>query len=197
MAGAILLAAGRGRRFDPSGHANKLLQILPGGDAVVAASARALLAQFAPVVAVVRPDDAGAATLLRELGCEVTVCADADEGMGASLAHGARHVLDRDCDAWLVALGDMPAIAPATLRAVADAVTAGAAVAAPVFEGRRGHPVGFAATLLPQLARLRGDEGGRAVIAAAGLTPVPVADPGVLRDIDFPADLNTLTISPE
>lgn len=36
----ILLAAGRGRRFDPAGIHNKLLQRLPGGELVVAASAR-------------------------------------------------------------------------------------------------------------------------------------------------------------
>ena len=38
----ILLAAGRGRRFDPEGARNKLLQRLPGGELVVAASARTL-----------------------------------------------------------------------------------------------------------------------------------------------------------
>ncbi|HEV7816123.1 MAG TPA: nucleotidyltransferase family protein, partial [Janthinobacterium sp.] len=36
----ILLAAGRGRRFDPSGLQNKLLQPLAQGEPVVAASAR-------------------------------------------------------------------------------------------------------------------------------------------------------------
>jgi molybdenum cofactor cytidylyltransferase len=197
--GAILLAAGRGRRFDPTGQSNKLLQTLPGGDAVVVASARALLALAAQVVAVVRPGDDAVADALRSAGCEVTVCPDADAGMGASLAHGARHVLASGARhaGWLVALGDMPTIAPSSLRAVGDALAAGAPVAAPVHAGRRGHPVGFAAHLLPQLAQLRGDEGGRAVIAAAGLTPVAVNDPGVLRDIDFPADLNPLTISQE
>jgi len=43
----ILLAAGRGVRFDPSGHVHKLLAALPGGTvplAVAAASARSLRA---------------------------------------------------------------------------------------------------------------------------------------------------------
>ena len=61
----ILLAAGRGRRFDPSGHRNKLLQPLAGGDAVVVASARALLAVVPNVIAVVRAEDGGVAQALR------------------------------------------------------------------------------------------------------------------------------------
>jgi molybdenum cofactor cytidylyltransferase len=36
----ILLAAGRGRRFDPAGLRNKLLQPLADGEPVVVASAR-------------------------------------------------------------------------------------------------------------------------------------------------------------
>lgn len=51
----ILLAAGRGRRFDPSGERNKLLQALPGGEPVVVASAHALLAVLPRVIAVVPP----------------------------------------------------------------------------------------------------------------------------------------------
>lgn len=48
----ILLAAGRGRRFDPSGTRNKLLQPLPNGEPVAVASARALLAVLPKVIAV-------------------------------------------------------------------------------------------------------------------------------------------------
>ena len=89
----ILLAAGRGRRFDPDGVRNKLLQTLPDGEPVVVASARRLLACLPRVVAVVAPDDGGVAELLRGLGCDVTVCLDADSDMGASLVHAVRHAL--------------------------------------------------------------------------------------------------------
>ncbi len=86
----ILLAAGRGRRFDPTGIYNKQLLPLPNGDAIVVASARALLAALPRVVAVVRPDEDNVADLLRGLGCEVTVCPDADTGMAASLVHAVQ-----------------------------------------------------------------------------------------------------------
>ncbi|AWL04815.1 NTP transferase domain-containing protein [Massilia oculi] len=187
----ILLAAGRGRRFDPAGIHNKLLQRLPGGELVVAASARTLLAVFARVVAVVPPDDGGVGDVLRQLGCEVTVCPDADGGMGLSLAHAIRHSLNGQLDGqgWLVALGDMPFVAPSTLHALDAAIGEGAAIAAPLFEGRRGNPVAFGARRRDDLLALDGDQGARRLLASSPVTTIDVLDTGILRDIDSPSDL--------
>jgi molybdenum cofactor cytidylyltransferase len=185
----ILMAAGRGRRFDPLGQRNKLLQVLPGGDPVVVASARKLLAVLPTVIAVVPPDDGGVAALLSALGCEVTVCPDADSGMAASLVHAIRYSLPHGPDSWLVALGDMPHVAPSTLQALAAALTAGAPIAAPVMEGRRGNPVGFGRVHLDALLALRGDQGARSLLRDCPVTEVPVDDPGIFQDIDTPSDL--------
>jgi molybdenum cofactor cytidylyltransferase len=185
----ILLAAGRGRRFDPLGQRNKLLQLLPDGDAVVVASARKLLAVLSTVIAVVPPDDGGVGALLAAAGCEVVVCPAADSGMAASLVQALRHSLPLDPASWLVALGDMPHVAPATLRALADALAGGAPIAAPVMEGRRGNPVGFGRVHLAALLALRGDQGARRLLQTCPITEVPVADPGIFHDIDTPADL--------
>lgn len=184
----ILLAAGRGRRFDPEGHRNKLLQILPDGEPVVVASARHLLAVLPRVVAVVPPGDGGVAAALGALGCELTVCAAADSGMAASLVHAIRHSLPQ-ADAWLVALGDMPFVAPATLRALLAALAAGADIAAPVMNGRRGNPVAFGAAHLPALLALEGDAGARGLLKSGVVTEVEVGDDGIFRDIDTTADL--------
>jgi molybdenum cofactor cytidylyltransferase len=94
------------------------------------------------------------ADALRALGCEVTLCAEADSGMAASLVHAIAHSLPQ-ADAWLVALGDMPYVAPATLRALLDALEEGADIAAPVFEGRRGNPVAFGAVTCRRCWRCR------------------------------------------
>ncbi|MCS0587940.1 NTP transferase domain-containing protein [Massilia norwichensis] len=187
----ILLAAGRGRRFDPLGQRNKLLQPLPaaGGDPVVVASARKLLSLFDTVIAVVPPDDGGVGALLSSLGCEVTVCPDADTGMAASLVQAIRHSLSHDPQAWLVALGDMPHVAPATLRLLADALAAGAGIAAPVLDGRRGNPVGFGRVHLDALLALSGDQGARRLLQTCPVAEIAVTDPGIFRDIDTPADL--------
>lgn len=187
----ILLAAGRGRRFDPLGRRNKLLQLLPGpgGEAVAVASARKLLSVLDTVIAVVPPDDGGLAGLLSALGCEVTVCAEADSGMAASLVHALRHSLPYHPDAWLVALADMPHVAPATLSALRDALAAGAGIAAPVMDGRRGNPVGFGHAHLAALLALEGDQGARKLLKTFPVTEIQVVDPGIFRDIDTPSDL--------
>lgn len=184
----ILLAAGRGRRFDPTGARNKLLARLPGGELVVAASARHLLAVLPRVIAVVPPDGAAVAQALRELGCDVTVCPDAEQGMAASLVRALGHSLPQ-ARSWIVALGDMPFVQPSTIKALADALAAGADIAAPVCEGRRGNPVAFSSVHLPALLALHGDEGARRILQSHPVTQVQVLDPGIFRDIDSPADL--------
>jgi molybdenum cofactor cytidylyltransferase len=183
----ILLAAGRGRRFDPGGSRNKLLQRLPGGEPVAVASARTLLACVARVIAVVPPDDGGVGAALRALGCEVSVCPDADTGMGASLAHAIRHSLP--ADGWLVALGDMPFVQASTLAALRDAVLAGGGIAVPVHGGRRGNPVAFGACHREALLAMHGDQGARRLLQAHPVHDVAVDDLGILRDIDTPSDL--------
>ncbi|MEW7850978.1 nucleotidyltransferase family protein [Massilia aurea] len=187
----ILLAAGRGRRFDPAGGRNKLLQRLPDGDLVVVASARKLLSSVPRVVAVVPPDDGGVADALRALGCDVTVCPDADSGMGLSLAHAIGYSLQHTpaVGGWLVALGDMPFVATSTLDALARAVLEGADIAAPVFEGRRGNPVAFGARHRAALLALDGDQGARRLLGTHTVTAIAVLDPGILRDIDTRQDL--------
>jgi molybdenum cofactor cytidylyltransferase len=186
----ILLAAGRGKRFDPSGVQNKLLQTLrgdDGGDIVVTASARNMLAVLPRVLAIVRPGDDKVAALLGGLGCEVRVCADADLGMAASLTTAIEHT--RGAEGWLIALGDMPHVRPDTMRALVSAIERGARIAAPVYEGRRGNPVAFSSFHLPLLLALDGDQGARAILKSHAVSEVIVDDIGVVRDIDTPADL--------
>ena len=187
----ILLAAGRGRRFDPSGVQNKLLQTLRddnGEEAVVvAASAKNMLAALPRVLAVVREGDDKVAALLGRLGCEVRVCVDADLGMAESLLTAIEH--SKAAEGWLIGLGDMPFVRPETMRALAATIERGARIAAPVFEGRRGNPVAFSAYHLPLLLALQGDQGARAILKSHAVSDVVVDDPGVVRDIDTPGDL--------
>lgn len=183
----ILLAAGAARRFG----GGKLLARLDNGETIGYRACANLAAVVAEVFAVIRGGDDELARELVAAGARPTVCADAAAGMGASLAHGMQTAAASDADAVIVALADMPWIRPATLRAVADSLKQGAAVVVPRYQGRRGHPVGFARVLFPELTRLGGDDGARAVIdAAAGVCWVDVDDPGVLRDVDVPGDLN-------
>jgi molybdenum cofactor cytidylyltransferase len=181
----LLLAAGSATRFG----SDKLRHALPHGVAIAVQAARHLKAEIPRVVAVVRPGADATAQALAAEGCEVAVCDRAAEGMGASLACGARAA--GTADGYLVALADMPFVRPSTIAAVRDALAQGALLAAPYWRARRGHPVGFAGSLRSELERLAGDEGAKRLLEAraADLVKVPVGDPGALRDIDRPEDL--------
>ncbi|WP_426211577.1 nucleotidyltransferase family protein [Massilia sp. TWP1-3-3] len=191
----ILLAAGRGRRFDPTGARNKLLAPLAGGEPVALASARTMLAVLPRVVAVVPSADGSLAAALRAIGCEVTAVigngaagGDTERGMAASLVHAVRHSLPAG-EAWIIALADMPYVQRATIAALRDALDAGAAIAAPVQGGRRGNPIAFGLTHLAALLALEGDQGARAILQQHAVTEIAVRDPGIFQDIDTPSDL--------
>ena len=188
----ILLAAGRGTRFG----SDKLLAPLPtsapgarSGTPLGTAAARHLVAALPDSIAVVRPGDHRVAAVLGAAGLRLVECANADDGMGASLACGV--AATPHADSWIVALADMPWIAPETIRAVAAALGAGAGIVAPAYRGERGHPVGFARAHFAALSTLTGDAGARTIVAAHPdeLTLLDVDDAGIVRDVDTRAAL--------
>ncbi|CAB3674897.1 nucleotidyltransferase family protein [Trinickia soli] len=185
---ALLLAAGRGTRFDPAGLQNKLLAPLADGTPVACAAAHALLATIAHVTAVVRPGAEALAHALNEAGCDVVFSTDAERGMGASLAAGVRATAD--AEGWIIALADMPWVDPSTIEALARRVDAGASIVAPIYRGRRGHPVGFGAMHRDALASLDGDIGARRLLEANEVETIEVEDAGILADVDTYADLH-------
>ncbi|WP_322106333.1 nucleotidyltransferase family protein [Paraburkholderia sp. J41] len=190
LATGVLLAAGTGSRFDPNGLRNKLLAPLPEGTCVARESAQRLLRVVPRVIAVVRPGAETLAHVLNDAGCDVVFAPNAARGMGASLAAGIE--ADHEAESWIVALADMPCIAVSTIEAVARTLDTGASLVAPYYRGQRGHPVGFGYVHREALGALDGDAGARALLSTQALTRIDVDDPGVLRDIDTPADLNGL-----
>ena len=188
----ILLAAGQGTRFGGA----KLLAPLPtashsvaAGTPVGVAACRHLVAAVADVVAVIRPGDPALAQQLREAGARVVECQRADDGMGASLACGVTAA--PDADGWVVALADMPWLAPATIFSVADALTAGADIAAPIIDGERAHPVGFSRRHFAALVALTGDVGAKSLVAEnrESMRLIATDDEGARRDVDTILDL--------
>jgi len=189
----LLLAAGSGSRFGGA----KLLAPLPrashgaaAGTPIGVAACLHLVSALPRVIAVVRTRDVELRDLLAETGAQVIVCERAHEGMGVTLATGVATAAE--ADGWVVALADMPWIAPATIAAVAARVRDGASIVAPVHRGNRGHPVGFARAHRAALEALTGDEGARGLVASQRmvLELLDVQDPGVLLDVDHGDDLS-------
>ncbi|RJG01423.1 nucleotidyltransferase family protein [Noviherbaspirillum sedimenti] len=191
----ILLAAGRGARFDPSGHQNKLLQLLSDGETVVAHAARNLRSALGSALAVIPADSPLLCAHLSSEGFAVTKCVNAASGMAASLTHGLR--LTPHAAGWVIALGDMPFIQADTMTRLVEALRQGADIAVPCYRGRRGNPVAFSRRHLDLLLQLSGDIGARQLLQSLPVMEITVDDPGVCRDIDTVADLRNCRCSKE
>jgi molybdenum cofactor cytidylyltransferase len=191
---AIVLAAGRASRFG----SQKLLSRWGDGVLLHGALAAAFAAPVQSIV-VVTGADAGRvenaaldfASDHGEWRLRLVHAADFSEGMAASLRTGIA-ALPENATGAFVFLGDMPRVPHAVSGLLAAALEGpGIAAAAPVCEGRRGHPVLFSRRLFPALAEATGDSGGREALQALGeaLRLVPVTDAGVLFDVDRKEDV--------
>jgi molybdenum cofactor cytidylyltransferase len=122
---------------------------------------------------------------------------DPSLGMLSSVQRGLR-TFGNDLDAALVWPVDHPLVARETIVGMVAAFRSGnAPVVVPTYEGRRGHPVLFAARLFPELLAADPSRGARAVVHAHGdRVELAVADPGVTLDIDTPADYERMFGAP-
>ncbi|MES2035708.1 MAG: NTP transferase domain-containing protein [Pseudomonadota bacterium] len=185
---AIVLAGGAGVRFG----GGKLTVDLGDGTLLEQALAAAFAAPVRTVTVVWGADPAvlevtsrfasrmGEAWRLR-----LVHAPDHAEGMAASLRAGVG-ALPRDSGGVFVFLGDMPRVPHAIAADLAAALTGTIWAAAPVRDGRRGHPVLFSSRLFPALAAQTGDRGASKLLDALGddLALVETDDDGVLFDVD-------------
>ncbi len=161
---ALVLASGRGERFLSSGGTTHKLQALLGDKTVLEHTLGAVRASGLPW----HLEDAG------------------HPGMGDSIA--AAVLATAQASGWLIVLGDLPLIQASTLRALAAALALHDVVV-PVFNGQRGHPVGFSARCRDLLLRLQGDQGAASVVRAFSAVEVALDDVGIVSDVDTVADL--------
>lgn len=107
------------------------------------------------------------------------------DGLSASLQAGIAALPD-GVGAALILLGDMPRLPLGVATALIEAWREGASAAAPVWGGRRGHPVLLDRSLFPAVAGLTGDRGAGSLLASLGdrLALVEAPDDGVLFDVD-------------
>ncbi len=190
--GAVILAAGAGSRL--GGVAKALLRYRGNSYLeTIAATARAVGLVDA-VVVVGAPFGHGVAAHAWQLGLRVRVNPAPERGMASSVALGFAAIANGPAAAaWLWPV-DHPAVTEATLRRLIDGFAREAATAIHVVQPRHrgagGHPPLIGRALWPALAACaHAAEGARGVLRAARPAVVDVDDPGVVRDIDTPADL--------
>lgn len=183
MIQGILLAAGASRRYG----APKLLEARWQDEPIAQVAARTLLQVIPGSLAVVAERQSPLAELLSRCGARIVVNPDPARGMGSSIA--AAVAASMDACGWVIALADMPWLQAASIATVSRALAAGAPMVATRYRGRRGHPVGFAACFREPLLRLQGHAGAHVLLTQGSVTELEVDDPGVLLDVDVPADL--------
>lgn len=181
----ILLAAGEGRRFG----ANKLLHPVMNDTAMLFTSAALLKSILPNVIVVINEALTDYSAQLQSMGLQVVINTEAKQGIGNSIACGV--TASKDAASWLIALADMPYIQADTVSLLVEKLQAGADIVAPVFDGQRGHPVGFHQRYAQELMQLKGDVGARSIIKRQidMLSLVEVDDDGVLKDIDYSVDI--------
>lgn len=121
---------------------------------------------------------------------EVVVNPDPERGMLSSLLCGLERAERLGAEALLAHPVDHPFVDPGTVERVLAALRRGATVAVPSWDGRRGHPAGFARAAWSALRAAPADQGARTVLRAhpEWVEHVP-GDPGCLRGLDTRADL--------
>jgi molybdenum cofactor cytidylyltransferase len=128
----------------------------------------------------------------RAAGFRPVVCEHAERGMSESLGAGIA-AIGPDASGAMLALADMPALRPSTLRRLlAAAAETPDKVLRPRYNGRAGHPVYIPRERFDEITALTGDRGPRDVIDSWGPISLDLNDEGVVLDLDKPADADRL-----
>jgi molybdenum cofactor cytidylyltransferase len=174
----VVLAAGASARM---GRPKQLLRV---GDrvllqCVVDAALRSRLDEVIVVLGHCADEVRGAIAVPEDSRTRVVVNPDHASGQSTSLRCGL-HAADERSQALAVLLGDQPFVGPGLIDRLAQAfLSADSPAVRPVYPdagGAPGHPVFLARRLWPELAKLSGDRGARALLAARPdwLLEVPV-----------------------
>jgi molybdenum cofactor cytidylyltransferase len=122
-----------------------------------------------------------------------------NRGQLSSLKVGLAEVMTGDANAVVVHLTDHPLVLAATFEALVKGYKKAAKpIVVARYRGRRGHPVIFDRAIFEELMAAPEDQGARVVVNADAerVHYVDVNDPGVVLDLDTPADLLRVGLLP-
>ena len=194
---ALVLAAGRGRRFGGSKlqarYGDQPLLAYPL--AVVAAARERGLIGGGHVI--VPKDDEASFELVRHMRLEPVLNSAPDEGLSYSLQIGLAALEEAEgAEAALIVLGDQPLVRLDVVEAIISAWYAGGeAIIRPRYEATPdvpGHPVLVARSVWPLIRELQGDAGLGSLVPRPRETLVDVS--GHNPDVDTLSDLQALEV---
>ena len=190
---AVMLASGYSRRF---GEADKLLAPLWGQPLGAHAGALAGVESTAgwkfAIVPSLADDPSGVRNgLFQSMGWTCIENPEPAKGQASALKLGVRAAMQTSAKALVVLLADMPSLPKNILEQLAREASQAQAVICT--DGTyRGPPALFHRAIWPQLLALTGDEGARSVLDDLESCTALKLDPGALRDVDRPGDLESL-----
>lgn len=181
---AIVLAAGSSRRM---GKKNKLLVDIGGKPMIAHVVNRIEESRAAKIIVVTGHEQ----TQIRQAleGSNVTFIENLShtEGMSTSIKAGLL-ALDPDIDGAIICLGDMPLVSARLIDTLVTEFEARdqSAICVPTYDGTRGNPVLWPASMFDEMLKIEGDMGAKPLIDAhsARLCEVPQPDGALLFDID-------------
>jgi molybdenum cofactor cytidylyltransferase len=192
MVSAIVLAAGKSERM---GRPKALLPIFGRTflENILSAISRSSVRHTVVVVGHHREQIEPYITA----GASLVYNADYESGMITSFQAGIR-ALPAGTSGALLCLADHPLLECETIEALI-AHLAPDRIVVPVFQGRRGHPVLFASSVLEEILELSVDQGANIVVRKdpGRIIQVPVNSAGILVDVDTPEDFQRFRVEYE
>ena len=192
---AIILAAGSSSRMGEGRH--KLLLPLDERPVVMHVVEAALTSRARPVIVVLGHQAGQVRKQVERYGTDRGIIFVENrgylEGMSTSMRVGVECLQNlmnnggMQVDSAMILLGDQPMVTGKMLdRLIEMWHRTGKPVVIPLYEGKRGNPALFAASLFGELVQVTGDEGGRSVVVRhrEEMTPVEMGDVMANYDVD-------------
>lgn len=189
---AVILAAGRGTRFDAG---PKLLTSLDGQPLIRHVVQAAIASIAKPVIVVAGHRSGEIAAAVEGLESRFVLNSLHEQGLSTSLKTGFS-VLPDHARAVIVLLGDMPLIRPELIDGLVGAWHDKGEPAAliPTMDGRRGNPVILSRSLEPEVMKLTGDTGAGPILRARlDVVEYPINEKAIFQDVDTTDDFRKLS----
>jgi molybdenum cofactor cytidylyltransferase len=184
----VILAAGKSKRL---GRPKQVLEWQ--GEPFIRQVARtALAAGLSPVIVVTGAASQEVDQALVGLPVLQIFNPNWEQGQSTSIKTGLAYIPD-ETGAVVFMLVDQPQVTREVIQALVSAHSRTLdGIVAPEVDGQRANPVLFDQDIIPELLKLEGDVGGRAVFSNHHVTMIPWDDPKLLLDVDTPEDYQRL-----